>query len=129
MMKQDLHGWLCGRVRADRDKLQAALDAAQDQARLEDVYLPYRPKRRTRAMLARERGLEPLAKALMLQQGRDPRLLAKPFVDAAKDVVDLDAALAGARDIIAERASEDEKAGGDGQAGSRRPVAEYPVLV
>jgi len=90
-------------------ELQAALDAAQDQARLEDVYLPYRPKRRTRAMLARERGLEPLAKALMLQQGRDPRLLAKPFVDAAKDVVDLDAALAGARDIIAEAMAEDPR--------------------
>ena len=90
-------------------ELQTALDAAQDQARLEDVYLPYRPKRRTRAMMARERGLEPLAQALMLQQGRDPRVLAQPFVDAAKDVPDADAALAGARDIIAEAMAEDPR--------------------
>ena len=90
-------------------ELQAALDAAQDKARLEDVYLPYRPKRRTRASMARERGLEPLAQALMLQQGRDPKALAKPFVDAAKDVPDVAAALAGARDIIAEAMAEEPR--------------------
>jgi uncharacterized protein len=87
-------------------ELKAALEGAQDKARLEDVYLPHRPKRRTRASMAREKGLEPLAKALMAQQGRDPKALAGPFVDAAKGVPDVDAALAGARDILAEAMAE-----------------------
>jgi len=91
------------------DELKAALEKAQDKARLEDAYLPYRPKRRTRASMARERGLEPLAKALMAQQGRDPKTLAKPFVDAAKGVADVDAALAGARDILAEDMAENPR--------------------
>jgi Transcriptional accessory protein len=90
-------------------ELQAGLAGAQDKARLEDLYLPYRPKRRTRAMLAREKGLEPLAKALMLQQGRDPRLLARPFVSAEKGVPDEDAALSGARDILAEAMAEEPR--------------------
>ncbi len=87
-------------------ELQAALEIAQDKARLEDAYLPYRPKRRTRASMARERGLEPLARALMAQQGRDPKPLARPFVDAGKGVPDVEAALAGARDILAEEMAE-----------------------
>ncbi|MFP5223515.1 MAG: Tex family protein [Acidobacteriota bacterium] len=91
------------------DELKAALVKAQDKARLEDAYLPYRPKRRTRASMARERGLEPLAKALMAQQGRDPKALAKPFVDDAKGVADVDAALAGARDILAEDMAENPR--------------------
>jgi len=90
-------------------ELKAAVDKAPDKARLEDVYLPYRPKRRTRAMMAREKGLEPLAKALMAQQGRDPKTLAKPFVDAGKGVPDEDAALAGARDILAEAMAEEPR--------------------
>jgi len=90
-------------------ELKAAVEKAPDKARLEDVYLPYRPKRRTRAMMAREKGLEPLAKALMLQQGRDPKALARPFVDEAKGVPDMDAALAGARDILAEAMAEEPR--------------------
>ncbi|OGR35365.1 MAG: RNA-binding transcriptional accessory protein [Desulfovibrionales bacterium GWA2_65_9] len=89
--------------------LKAALDKALDKARLEDVYLPYRPKRRTRASMARDKGLEPLAQALMAQQGRDPKALARPFVAAAKGVPDVDAALAGARDILAEAMAEDPR--------------------
>lgn len=87
-------------------ELKAAVDKAPDKTQLEDIYLPHRPKRRTRASMARERGLEPLANALMAQQGRDPLALAKPFVDADKGVPDVDAALAGARDIIAEGLAE-----------------------
>lgn len=90
-------------------ELKAALEGAQDKARLEDVYLPHRPKRRTRASMAREKGLEPLAKALMAQQGRDPKALAGPFVDAAKGVPDVDTALAGARDILAEAMAEEPR--------------------
>jgi uncharacterized protein len=87
-------------------ELKAALENAGDKARLEDIYLPYRPKRRTRAAMARERGLAPLARALMAQQGRDPAALARPFVRADKDVPDLESALAGARDILAEETAE-----------------------
>ncbi|MBU1000941.1 MAG: RNA-binding transcriptional accessory protein [Proteobacteria bacterium] len=90
-------------------ELQAAVDSASDKARLEDVYLPYRPKRRTRASMARERGLEPLAQALMAQRGRDPEGLARPFVAAGKGVPDVEAALAGARDILAEGMAEDPR--------------------
>jgi protein Tex len=89
--------------------LKAAVEGAEDKARLEDIYLPHRPKRRTRAMMAREKGLEPLAKALMLQQGRDPKLLAQPFVSEAKGVPDVDAALSGARDILAEAMAEEPR--------------------
>ena len=72
-----------------------------------DLYLPYRPKRRTRATIARERGLEPLAR-LILSQPRDidPMTRAAQFVDAEKGVPDADAALAGARDIVAEVVSD-----------------------
>jgi len=90
-------------------ELKAAVDKAPDKARLEDIYLPFRPKRRTRAMMAREKGLEPLAKALMAQQGRDPKTLARPFVDEAKGVPDVAAALAGARDILAEAMAEEPR--------------------
>jgi protein Tex len=90
-------------------ELKSAVEQAVDKARLEDVYLPYRPKRRTRAAMAREKGLEPLAKALMLQQGHDPKLLAQPFVDVEKGVPDGAAALAGARDILAEAVAEEPR--------------------
>ncbi|MDQ7836377.1 MAG: Tex family protein [Humidesulfovibrio sp.] len=94
-------------------ELKKAVDEAQDKARLEDVYLPYRPKRRTRAAMAREKGLEPLAKALFIQQGgqqgRDALALARPFVDEAKGVPDAEAALSGARDILAEQVAEEPR--------------------
>jgi len=89
--------------------LKSALTNAQDKARLEDVYLPYRPKRRTRASMARERGLEPLAKALLAQQGHEPKALARPFMDSGKGVPDVESALAGARDILAEDMAEDSR--------------------
>ncbi|MEA4854951.1 Tex family protein [Solidesulfovibrio sp.] len=88
-------------------ELRAAVEQAPDKARLEDIYLPHRPKRRTRAAMARERGLTPLAQALLAQRGRDPQALAGPFVDAAKGLADIPAALAGARDILAEDTAED----------------------
>jgi uncharacterized protein len=89
------------------EKLRQALEHAQDKATLEDLYLPFRPKRRTRAAVARERGLEPLAELLLRQRGADPLVLAAPFVLPDKDVPDAQAALAGARDILAERFNED----------------------
>ena len=88
------------------DELRARILAARSRSELEDLYLPYRPKRRTRAILARERGLEPLAdlvwaQAIRLPQSREA--LARPFVDAGKGVPDVEAAWQGARDIVAER--------------------------
>jgi protein Tex len=84
--------------------------AAQTLAGLEDLYLPYRPKRRTRAMIAREKGLEPLALVLMEQSGTNPQAAAAEFVDPENAVETNDAALAGARDIIAEIINEDQQA-------------------
>ncbi|BAH75548.1 Tex family protein [Solidesulfovibrio magneticus] len=89
------------------DALARDIEAAQDMARLEDLYLPHRPKRRTRAAMARERGLEPLAELLMRQRGVPPEKEAARFVNPEKDVADVAAALAGARDIMAEAISED----------------------
>jgi uncharacterized protein len=94
------------------DELKAAIEGAQDKARLEDIYLPHRPKRRTKAALARERGLEPLAKRIFAQRGVDPQAAAREFVNPDKDVPDVAAALAGARDIIAERVNEDSRVRG-----------------
>jgi len=89
------------------DELKQAIDAAQTLTELEDLYLPYRPKRRTRAMIAKERGLEPLADMLLAQDpSLDPRAEALAFVDPEQDVEDADAALAGARDIVAETVNE-----------------------
>jgi len=88
------------------DDLEAKLMACTSKTALEDLYLPYKPKRRTRAMIAREKGLEPLA-ALILEQGiGDIAILAAEFVDAEKGVENVAAALAGARDIVAEIISE-----------------------
>ena len=85
-----------------------ALDAATSLSALEDLYLPHRPKRRTRAMLARERGLTPLARQLWEgDREADPHALATAYVDPAKELPDDAAALAGARDIVAEWISED----------------------
>ena len=91
------------------EELQTELDGALTLARLEDIYRPYRPKRRTRAMIAREKGLEPLADALLLQlpSRKTPEMLAADYVSAEKGVEDTEAALQGAMDIIAERVSDD----------------------
>ena len=88
--------------------LDAAIAAAPSIAALDDLYLPYRPKRRTRATMARERGLAPLAELILAQQtGAPPREeLARPFVDAARGVESVEDALAGARDIVAEAVAE-----------------------
>ncbi|HEY6556597.1 MAG TPA: Tex family protein [Polyangiaceae bacterium] len=89
-------------------ELGAKLRAAATKAELEDLYLPFKPKRRTRAVIALERGLGPLAEALWAQAGSaTPETLAKAFVNPEKDVADVAAALAGARDICAERLAED----------------------
>ena len=92
------------------DELRGQLDAAETMAVLEDIYLPYRPKRRTRATIAREKGLEPLAAILLAQDARDPAAEAAAFVNAEKGVESVEDALAGARDIIAESVSEDQHA-------------------
>ena len=90
------------------DGLRSALAAAATLAELEDIYRPYRPKKRTRATVAKERGLEPLALWLLLQMPKGDVLAeASKFVDPGKDVPDAEAALAGARDIIAEFVSDD----------------------
>ena len=89
-------------------ELQRRIEACWDPASLEDLYLPYRPKRRTRATIARERGLEPLADLLQAQQCRNLAEQARRFVSA--EVPTPDAAIAGACDIVAERISEDERA-------------------
>lgn len=89
-------------------EITAALEAAATLAELDDIYRPYRPKRRTRATMAREKGLEPLATRLWMQQPKDvPEALAEAFIDAEKGVKDVSEALAGARDILAENMSED----------------------
>ena len=92
------------------DELREKIEEAETPARLEDLYLPYRPKRRTRATVARERGLEPLATRVFEQGEVDPDLEAAKYVDAEKGVEKAEAALAGARDIIAEWISEDQEA-------------------
>ena len=80
---------------------------------LEDLYLPYKPKRRTRATMAREKGLEPLALLIFEQKpGVDPKIEAAKFINEELKVVSIDEALAGARDIIAEWINEDAKARG-----------------
>ena len=88
-------------------ELQQRIDDCWDATELEDIYLPYKPKRRTRAQVAREQGLEPLAQLLLLQRERDPEHAAERFVKG--EVKDVEAALKGAQDIIAETVSEDER--------------------
>src|ERR1700689_3319571 len=89
------------------DELAQQIRAADAKARLEDLYLPYKPKRRTKAQIAREAGLEPLADLLLADPGRDPQHEAAAFVDADKNVPDATAALDGARAILVERFGED----------------------
>ncbi|MCE5347633.1 MAG: RNA-binding transcriptional accessory protein [Bacteroidales bacterium] len=89
-------------------ELRQKIDATLTMTELEDIYLPYRPKRRTRATIAREKGLEPLAAIIMDQKENDPSLKAEEFLNDY--VATVEDAMAGASDIIAEWVSEDEKA-------------------
>ena len=111
---------------AERDllspELMAALQAAGSMAVLEDIYLPYRPKRRTRSLIAMEKGLEPLARALYAQDNRDVQ--AASFINPEKEVNSAEDALAGARDIIAEWISEEAAT----RAGLRRLFAREAVV-
>jgi protein Tex len=87
--------------------LEAAIMAADSKGRLEDIYLPFKPKRRTKAEIAKESGLEPLSEQLLTQPQNDPQKVAAGFVDADKGVADVAAALDGARAILVERFAED----------------------
>ncbi|GGS00449.1 RNA-binding transcriptional accessory protein [Streptomyces aureoverticillatus] len=89
------------------DELEARIREADTKARLEDIYLPFKPKRRTKAQIAREAGLEPLADGLLGDPTVEPQAAAAAFVDADKGVADPQAALDGARAILTERFSED----------------------
>ncbi|WIW47587.1 Tex family protein [Bradyrhizobium sp. 62B] len=95
----------------EQGKLDAALEAsimaADSKARLEDIYLPFKPKRRTKAEIAKEAGLEPLANQLLAEPGNDPKVVAEGFINAEKGVADAAAALDGARAILVERFDED----------------------
>ncbi|MFI0924617.1 helix-hairpin-helix domain-containing protein [Streptomyces sp. NPDC021012] len=88
-------------------ELEASIRAADTKARLEDIYLPFKPKRRTKAQIAREAGLEPLAEGLLADPSVEPAAAAAAFVDGDKGVADAAAALEGARAILAEKFSED----------------------
>ena len=93
------------------DELKESILAAETLSKLEDIYLPFRPKRRTRATIAMEKGLEPLAEMIFQQDASlDPAAEASAFVDEEKDVESADDALAGARDIIAEWVNQDQDA-------------------
>jgi uncharacterized protein len=107
--------------------LEAAILAADTKGRLEDIYLPFKPKRRTKAEIAKEAGLEPLAELLLAQPENDPQAVAAGFINADKQVADAAAALDGARAILVERFAEDadligslrEKMWSDGLLASR----------
>jgi len=100
------------------DELRQRIESCWNANELEDIYLPYKPKRRTRAQIAREQGLEPLANLLMLQRESNPKQAAQRFVKG--DVKDAEQALQGAKDIIAEMVSEDEQARNSVRASFRR---------
>ena len=95
----------------EQDKLTPELSKKIDECwnanELEDIYLPYKPKRRTRAQIAREKGLEPLSVIIMMQREQNPQKVAERFVH--NDVNNIEEALDGAKDIIAETISEDEQ--------------------
>ncbi len=99
-------------------ELQKRIDECWESTVLEDIYLPYKPKRRTRAQVARELGLEPLAHLLLLQREQDPKRAAQRFVTG--DVSDVATALKGAQDIIAEQVSEEERSRNQVRAAFRR---------
>ena len=105
-------------------ELSAAIEAATTLQMIEDLYLPFKPKRRTRASIARERGLQPLADQLLAQQdGRPPEALASAFLSG--EVPDVEAALAGARDILAEQLTEDADARGQ----ARRLALQRAIVI
>ncbi|MFC2035423.1 Tex family protein [Chloroflexota bacterium] len=91
-------------------ELRSSVESAVTLTALEDIYLPYRPKRRTRATIAKEKGLEPLAMLILVQEVADPSHEARAFVNMEKGVGSVEDALAGARDIIAEWVNEDTQA-------------------
>jgi len=88
-------------------ELKSRIDNTWDSTTLEDIYLPYKPKRRTRAQVARQQGLEPLAQTILLQREPNPQSVARAYVKG--DVKDVEAAIKGAQDIIAETISENEQ--------------------
>ncbi len=90
-------------------ELEKAINEAETMAALEDIYLPYKPKRKTKASVAREKGLEPLSEILFEQGQGDPELVAAEYVNEEKGVNSIQEALQGARDIIAERVNEDQE--------------------
>ncbi len=92
------------------DELHQNVLGARTMTALEDLYLPYRPKRKTRAMLARSRGLEPLARILFEQDGSQPQQIAADYLNPQKEIATIEDALAGARDIMAEWINEDSRA-------------------
>ena len=98
-------------------ELQKRIDDSWEMTTLEDIYLPYKPKRRTRAQVAREQGLEPLATMLMMQREANPQKAAQRFVRDGLAVADC---LKGAQDIIAEQVSEDERSRNQVRAAFRR---------
>ncbi len=106
------------------DELEKKVIQAPTMAILEDIYLPYKPKRKTKATVAKEKGLEPLAHLILEQKGIDPVSEAGCFVDSEKGVESADDALSGARDIIAEIINEDEQV----RAAMRRLYTEKSVL-
>ena len=89
------------------EELDTSINNATILSELEDIYRPYKQKRRTRATVAKEKGLEPLAQQLFLQDGRSPEMLAKEYIDPDKGVDSIETALSGASDIIAEMISDD----------------------
>ncbi|MDM8554123.1 Tex family protein [Desulfococcaceae bacterium HSG7] len=89
------------------DELKDSVLTAETLAELEDIYLPYKPKRRTKAAIAREKGLEPLAELIFKQTGKNMQAEAENYIDPEKGVANVEEALAGARDIMAERINED----------------------
>lgn len=105
-------------------ELEAAIEGAETMAVLEDIYLPYKPKRKTKASIAKEKGLEPLADFIWEQSSADILSKANEFVDAAKEVKTVEEALAGARDIMAERINEDATA----RAGIRQLFLEKAMI-
>ena len=107
------------------DELRAQIEAAETMVLLEDLYRPYKQKRRTRATIAKEKGLEPLADAIFDDQSCDPEALAADYIDPEKEVETVEDALAGAMDILAERFSDEA----DYRTGIRKLTREQGQLV
>src|SRR5690606_4593114 len=105
--------------------VEQRVQGAETMAILEDIYLPFKPKRKTRASTAREKGLQPLADRLLLQQKDNISLLAADFINSEKGVSSEEEALAGARDIIAEQIAEDAEV----RAGSRKIFLDKGLFV